>query len=188
MQPARSTASGTNDMDYPYPNSIHLTVADIKKSIKFYTEKLGFTLDRTFPDPKKPVWAALVLDRQCVMLGAPMSPEAAKEFGMSKEEVAMVKKDARAFTKSAHGVGAAFYVCVPDVDAHHKAAKKKRVEILAQPKTQFYGLREYQALDPDGYRFVFYTRTEQEMPTSGKEGGAATKGPGEKEEEAVADA
>ncbi len=174
-------------MDHSYPNSVHLTVANIKKSIKFFTEKVGFTLEMTFPNPKKPAFAKLSLDGQIVLLGVSMSVDDAKKFDMSKEELAIVKKDAKAFAKSAHGVGTAFYICVPDVDAHCKVAKKKKVEILASPKTQFYGMREYIAEDPDGYRFVFYTRVVAEQP-NGSGRPASTNQPGEKEEEAVADA
>lgn len=148
-------------MDQSYPNAIQLTVADVKKSIKFYSEKLGFTLRQTFPDPKKPVWASLELGRQVVMLGANLGVEDAKKLGMDTAELDRVRKDSKAFAKSPHGVGASFYIAVPDVDAHHKNAKRRRVEVLAAPKTQFYGLREYVAHDPDGYRFVFYTRVHE---------------------------
>lgn len=175
-------------MQKPYPLSVHLTVADMKKSIKFFTEKLGFTLENAFPNSKKPVWASLVLDRQSIMLGKNMSVDDAKEFGMSKDELAMVRKDSKAFAKSAHGVGAATYVCVSDVDAHFKVARKKRVEILATPKTQFYGLRDYIVVDPDGYRFVFYTPVEQEASSPGKGRPTSADGPGDQDEEAVADA
>ncbi|MEZ5965652.1 MAG: VOC family protein [Planctomycetota bacterium] len=169
-----------------YPLSVHLTVADIKKSIKFYTEKLGFTLENTYPNPKKPVHACLVLDRQSIMLGVSMTADDAKKAGMSKDEIDLVRKDAKAFGKAAHGVGASFFLCVPDVDAHYKVAKKKKVDILASPKTQFYGLREYVAEDLDGYRFVFYTQVMQEAPSPSSP--SAANGPGDKEEEAVADA
>ncbi len=148
-----------------YPNAVHLTVSDVKKSIKFYTEKLGFTLKECYPDPKKPLWASLVLDKQVVMLGALMTAEGAKEMGCSKEELALLKSDTKAFNKGAHGVGVAIYICVSDVDAHHKIAKKKRVEMVTGLKTQFYGIRDYTAQDPDGYRLVMYTPTVQACDT-----------------------
>lgn len=175
-------------MDLPYPNSVHLTVADIKKSIKFFTDKLGFKLTGTHPNEKKPIWASLTLDNQSVMLGMPLAAEAAKAMGMSKEEVDMCKKESKAFAKGPHGVGAVFYFCVADVDAHYKLAKKKKAEILFAPKTQFYGLREYLLQDLDGYRFIFYTRIAQEAPPADTGRPTTTAQPGEKEEEAVADA
>lgn len=177
-------------MDQPTPNSVHLTVSDIKKSIKFFTDKLGFKVTGTHPNEKKPVWAGLALGNQTLMIGSPLSPEAAKAMGMSKEEIDMCKKEQKAFTKGPHGVGAVFYFQVDDVDAHYKIAKKKKAEVLFAPKTQFYGLREYLMQDLDGYRFVFYTRIAQDAPPAkGEEGRPTTTAqPGEKEEEAVADA
>jgi len=176
-------------MEHPYPLSVHLTVSSVKKSIKFFTEKLGFQLENTYPNPKKPIHASLVLDRQCIMLGASLNADDGKQLGMNKDEIDLLRKDAKAFGKSAHGVGTSFFVCVPDVDAHYKAAKKKKVDILSAPKTQFYGLREYIAEDLDGYRFVFYTQVKQAAPqTSEGETAPSTSRPGEKEEEAVADA
>jgi uncharacterized glyoxalase superfamily protein PhnB len=147
-----------------YPNSVHLTVSDVKKSIKFYTEKLGFELKEVYPSPKKPEWASMMLDQQIVMLGAVCTPDAAKEAGASKDEIDLVKKDAKAFAKGNHGVGVAIYICVDDVDRHYKHAKKKRADIVTKPKTQFYGIRDFALADPDGYRLVMYRRVAQEMP------------------------
>jgi len=141
------------------PNAVHLTCADVKKAIKYYTEKLGFTLAECWPSPKKPMWANLLLDRQSVMVGGQAQPDMLKEWGASKDEIALCKKDAKRFAKGAHGVGVVIYVMVADVDAHHKAAKKKRANLISAPKTQFYGLREYMVEDLDGYRLSFYTPT-----------------------------
>lgn len=149
------------DMTPQYPNAVHLTVSDVKKSIKYYSEKLGFTLKECYPNPKKPMWASMLLDKQVVMFGAQMTAEGAKEMGATKDEIALVKKDLKAFNKGPLGIGVAIYVCVGDVDAHYKSAKKKRAEMVTAPKTQFYGIRDYTVQDPDGYRLVMYTPTVQ---------------------------
>lgn len=149
------------DMTPQYPNAVHLTVSDVKKSIKFYSEKLGFTLKECYPNPKKPLWASMILDKQVVMFGAVMTPEGAKEMGATKDELALLKKDTKAFNKGSPGVGVAIYICVGDVDAHYKFAKKKRAEMVTPLKTQFYGIRDYTLQDPDGYRLVMYTPTVQ---------------------------
>lgn len=149
------------DMTPQYPNAVHLTVSDVKKSIKFYSEKLGFTLKECYPDAKKPMWASMVLDKQVVMFGAQMTPDGAKEMGATKDEIALTKRDLKAFNKGPLGVGVAIYVCVADVDAHYKFARKKRAEMVTAPKTQFYGIRDYTVQDPDGYRMVMYTPTVQ---------------------------
>ena len=51
---------------------------------------------------------------------------------------------------SALGVGACYFVQVPDVDRFARRLKKRRFKPLLPPKTQFYGLRECHVADPDG--------------------------------------
>jgi uncharacterized glyoxalase superfamily protein PhnB len=148
-----------------HPNSVHLTVADPKRSIRFYVEKLGFQLRECWPDAKKPVWASLALDGQVVMLGAPPDPEQLGEMGASKVEVRHAKKAAKAFRRHRHGVGVALYLSVPDVDAHHRSVRRKRVEVLLAPKTWFYGIRDYTLADPDGYHLVFFMPATPETPS-----------------------
>ncbi len=158
-----------------HPNSIHLTVEDPKRSIRFYCEKLGFELKQSWPDKKNPLWANLILDRQSVMVGVLMNPDDGKDMGCSKEELRLLKKDVKAFKKHKHGVGVQVYICVKDVDAHARSAKKKRVAFVTEPKTQFYGIRDYQLMDPDGYRLVFYSPSPAQIPSDGKTKKAGTK-------------
>jgi hypothetical protein len=55
------------------------------------------------------------------------------------------------------GAGVYVYVQVADVDAHHARAAQKLARGLAAPQSQFYGIREYEIEDPDGYRLMMYT-------------------------------
>jgi uncharacterized glyoxalase superfamily protein PhnB len=138
-----------------HPNSLHLTVASVPRSVRFYEEKLGFKLTESFP-PEKPVWANLVLDGQAIMLGELPSLAEAKQFGMDQQEIELIKQDARALARGTPGTGASYYVMVKDVDAFARKLKKRRVKPLLPPKTQFYGIRDLQVTDLDGYRLVFY--------------------------------
>lgn len=140
-----------------HPNAVYLTVEDPLRSIRFYTQKLGFTLGNCWPDAKKPLYASLVLDRQVVMVGASLSEEEGKEMGVSKTELRRIKKDHKAFKKHRCGVGVQIYLCVPDADAHQRAAARKKVTALRGPTTHFYGIRDWVASDPDGYHLVFFT-------------------------------
>ena len=68
------------------------------------------------------------------------------------------------------GVGASVYVAVADVDAFARKLKKRRTKALLAPKTQFYGLRELQVADLDGYRLVFYSPAEAPPPAATGDG------------------
>ena len=48
-------------------------------------------------------------------------------------------------------------VLVDDVDAHFAHAKAAGARVLSEPTDQFYGQREYGALDADGHRWWFAT-------------------------------
>ena len=123
-------------------------------------EKLGFELGNCWPDAHQPEYASLVLDRQVVMVAASLSEKAAKERGASKSERRRIKKDHKAFKKHRHGVGVRLYLCVPDPDAHHRQALRRKVEVLRSPTTHAYGIRDYVAADPDGYQLAFFARAE----------------------------
>jgi uncharacterized glyoxalase superfamily protein PhnB len=148
------------------PNSVHLTVQSVARSLKFYREKLGFKLTGSFPDSDKPVWANLVLGGQAVMLGQLPSLEEARKWGMDRVEIELLKRDAKAFARGEHGTGVAVYLHVEDVDAYWKRIKRKRVKPLTRLRTQFHGLRDFQVEDEDGYRLVFYSRAEAVLPAA----------------------
>jgi uncharacterized glyoxalase superfamily protein PhnB len=139
------------------PNAVHLTVVSVPRAIKFYKEKLGFRLTRCFPDKDKPMWASMVLAGQAVMLGELPSLAEARQFGLDHDEIELLKQDARAFARGTVGAGAAYYLQVADVDVYAARLRKKRVRLLTQPKSQFYGIRDFQVADQEGYRLVFFS-------------------------------
>jgi uncharacterized glyoxalase superfamily protein PhnB len=139
-----------------HPNAVHLTVTNVPRSIKFYKEKLGFKLAECHPDAKRPVWANLLLGGQSLMLGELPSLAEARQWGMGAEAIELLKQDARAFARGSIGVGVCYYLMVHDVDAMARRLKRRRVKALTAPKDQFYGIRDFQIADPDGYRLVFF--------------------------------
>jgi uncharacterized glyoxalase superfamily protein PhnB len=141
------------------PLSIHLTARDMKKSCAYWRDVLGFSMDESWPDPNTPKWASFSMGAQTVMLGTLCDEAMAKEFKMTAEEVADVRRQNDASKKNQYGVGTSIYVMVPDVDAHYAKVKAKDGRILWSPQTRFYGLREFGVEDPDGYRVLFYTPT-----------------------------
>jgi uncharacterized glyoxalase superfamily protein PhnB len=152
-----------------HPSFIQLTVASVPRAIRFYEERLGFQLAERHP-ADKPVWASLVLEGQSVTLAELPSLVEARQFGMDQEEIEVLKQDARAFARGPLGVGASVYVAVADVDAFARKLKKRRTKALLAPKTQFYGPRELQVADLDGYRLVFYSPAEAPPPAATGDG------------------
>jgi len=138
--------------------AVGLTCKDMKKSVAFYRDLLGFEMKESWPDEETPMWCNLVLGGQSVMLGASMDPAKAGEMcSGDPAEAELHTRLAEAFRQHPAGVGVSFYLHVDDIDAYDARIRAKGVEPLRAPKTQFYGIRETVVDDPDGYRLVFYT-------------------------------
>ncbi|HGY90937.1 MAG TPA: hypothetical protein ENK43_07180 [Planctomycetes bacterium] len=140
-----------------YPNSPMLTSRDVRKSLDFYTKILGFSLDECWPDEAHPMWASLSKDRQCLMVGCPPQEEMCAAKELAEDRRAWWSDLKKAFESHPAGVGVALYFTVPDVDALHASIIEKGGSPATTPENQFYGLREFGVVDPDGYHLVFYT-------------------------------
>lgn len=127
----------------------------MKASLAFYCDGLGFELKEAWPSKEEPQWASLVLHNQSLMLSADVEmegeacehdPEAAARWSEALRELRAGTPDAGVF----------FYFMVPDVDACHADITAKGIEPEAEPRSQFYGLRDFPLRDPDGYRLQIY--------------------------------
>lgn len=142
----------------PNPNAVGLTVADLKTSLAFYRDRLGFELRECWPSEQEPMWASLLLDRQSVMFGQAMPAAACLEMHAKNPVAAKFwSRHADAFAKHPHGVGVNLYLQVEDVDAYHERITQNGVKPELPPTSQFYGLRDTVVTDPDGYVLTFYT-------------------------------
>jgi catechol 2,3-dioxygenase-like lactoylglutathione lyase family enzyme len=103
-----------------------LAVADLPRSIEFYTQKLGFELAFTWDEP--PTFAGLNLDRAQVFLshGTPTPSRAA-----------------------------AAYFLVGDADSLYEFHAANGVEIAQAIDDRPYGMRDYSVRDPNGHYLVF---------------------------------
>lgn len=137
--------------------SFALTVKEMQVSLAFYRDKLGFHMKESWPDEAAPMWCNLILNGQSVMLGAAMEPaQVVAMCGGDPVDAELYGKAAEAFQRHPPGVGVVFYLAVDDVDAYDARIRAAGVRPLREVKTQFYGTRECQVEDPDGYRLVFY--------------------------------
>jgi uncharacterized glyoxalase superfamily protein PhnB len=100
----------------------------------------------------------MVLDQQSVMLGAAMAPEQAGDMcGSDPTMKQWAVSRATEFQKSGAGGGTVVYLRVPNVDSYHQELAKKGVKSGYAPTTQFYGIRDFPVVDPDGYCLLFYS-------------------------------
>jgi lactoylglutathione lyase len=103
-----------------------LEVSDVERSLRFYTEELGFQITFSFPDEGPPVFASLELeDGSKLAIGGPKDPV---ETGST-----------------------ALWLYTDDVDAAFGALREAGVEVVAEPEDQPWGERVASLKDPDGY-------------------------------------
>ena len=146
------------DTEQPFPISVGLTATDMKATLAFYRDRLGFKLSETWPSESDPMWMSLVLDRQALMFGKAMTSSQCDQMMAQNPAAARFWSGrAAAWSGNAHGVGVNIYIAVPDVDAYAKQLARRGVEVALPPTSQFYGLRDIVLTGPDGYVLTFYT-------------------------------
>ena len=102
-----------------------LSVSDVVAAVRFYADKLGFTLGFTVGEP--PTFAGVNLGEVQVFLRKGLPSPA----------------------------GCSIYFVVDDADNLYEFQRAQGVEIVAPPQDQPHGLREYAVRDLDGYRLDF---------------------------------
>jgi uncharacterized glyoxalase superfamily protein PhnB len=138
--------------------SVMLTSRDTKAATRFYIQKLGFEMKESWPSADDPQWANLVMGGQSVMVGSAPDPKNLESMCQGDEAtLAYWKKSAEDFAKHKAGVGIQVYVMVDDVDAYHAEIVKRGAKPETEPKSQFYGIRDFGVNDLDGYRLVFFS-------------------------------
>jgi uncharacterized glyoxalase superfamily protein PhnB len=109
-------------------------VADVRKAAEYYRDRLGFKINEYLEDP--PVFVIVERDGQRIML----SRIEAGRGGPNR-------------THKPFAIDA--YIWARDVDVLHAEFKRRGVLSLSEPCDQFYGLREIEVADLDGYVICF---------------------------------
>jgi len=113
-----------------------LAVRNMKETIEFYRNSLGFKVGMCFPDANNPEYADISKDGMVLMLIP------AKNHGISHEEK--------------FGVGVYLYMQIDgDIDEYYQELKKKGVKIAVDIKDEPYGVRDFTIEDVDGYKLTF---------------------------------
>jgi catechol 2,3-dioxygenase-like lactoylglutathione lyase family enzyme len=116
----------------------NLIVADVDRSVTFYRDVLGFTVDRTVPDASPYVFAIVKSGGVEIYLNAP---------GPAFDEYP-------AFKGRPLGGTLTLFIEVDDIRGSHEQLKD-RVTVVMPLETKWYGVTEFAFLDPDGYIITF---------------------------------
>ena len=116
-----------------------LAVRDMKKTIEFYRDVLGFEMGMVIPDADNPEYADLSKDGMVLMFIP------AKDHGIGIDEKL--------------GIGVYLYMEIDDdIDEYYAELKSKGVNIVADIKDEPYGVRDFMITDIDGYQLTFNKR------------------------------
>ena len=122
----------------------NLLVANVERSLAFYVDTLGFARGMTVPDASPFVFAAVTSGDVEIFLN----------------DAATAVHEYPAFAGKPLGATGTMYIELEGVDALHERVKSS-VTITIPLVTQFYGMREFAILDPDGYVITFAERMPQ---------------------------
>ena len=122
----------------------NLLVANVERSLAFYVDTLGFARGMTVPDASPLVFAAVTSRDEEIYL----------------HHAATAVKEYPAFAGKPIGATGTMFIELEGVDALHERIKSS-VTITMPLVTQFYGMREFAILDPDGYVITFAERMPQ---------------------------
>ena len=113
-----------------------LAVRDMKKTIEFYKNSLGFKMGMCFPDANNPEYADFSKD-EMVLMFLP-----AKNVGVGGGEKL--------------GTGVNLYMQIDgDIDEYYDELKKRGVRFAADIKDEPFGIRDFTVEDVDGYKLTF---------------------------------
>ena len=113
-----------------------LAVRDMKQTIQFYRDSLGFQLGMTFPDANNPEYADLSKDGMVIML--------------------VPTRNVGIHSKQKLGIGVNLYMQIDgDIDEYYNQLIKKGVEIVVDIKDEPFGIRDFTVEDINGYRLTF---------------------------------
>jgi catechol 2,3-dioxygenase-like lactoylglutathione lyase family enzyme len=122
-------------MSYTFTSLIpNLVVADVERSLAFYRDVLGFTVEQTVPDASPLVFAIVRSGPVEVYLNAP---------GPALEEYP-------AFKDRPIGGTLTLFVRVSGIRAVYEALEPK-VNVVMPLERKWYGVTEFAFTDPDGY-------------------------------------
>jgi uncharacterized glyoxalase superfamily protein PhnB len=113
-----------------------LAVRNMKQTIQFYGDSLGFKIGMAFPDADNPEYVDLSKDGMVIMFIP------AKNVGIGAKEKL--------------GIGVNLYMQIDgDIDEYYSELKNKGVKVVVDIKDEPYGVRDFTVEDINGYKLTF---------------------------------
>ena len=122
----------------------NLIVTDMEKSLHFYRDVLGFTVSQTVPDKAPFIFAWMKRDEANLFLNQQMPSQPGQPDPLAGRPV---------------GGTLSMYMVLEGIDDLHKTVVAGVKPAIALHK-EFYGMKEFAVLDPDGYLIIFAEREE----------------------------
>jgi uncharacterized glyoxalase superfamily protein PhnB len=133
-----------------------LMVTDVAKTVKFYTEKLGFKLDMLVPENENTIETSLINNKKYVY--AMVSRDEVFVMFMRKD---VYEKDVPALKGVSIGASATFYCDVDNISIRFNSFKESGIDIIKDISTTWYGMKEFYMRDCNGYIIGFAEQVQQ---------------------------
>jgi uncharacterized glyoxalase superfamily protein PhnB len=133
----------------------YLRVRDMRRSLAFYVEGLGFELTNSLTAEDGLFWARLQRDEYELMLSH--RPSRFLDDGHSDDDHEHDAHGRHVFNVQAAQNGElnfVTYLYVDDADAAYEELRGRGIETVDAPEDKFYGVREFLIRDPDGYYYA----------------------------------
>lgn len=124
------------------PNFI---VTDMERSLHFYRDALGFAVSQTVPDKAPFIFAWMKRDEANLFLNQQMPSQPGQPDPLA-----------------GRGVGGtlSMYMVLEGIEELVKVVQQAGVKPAIPLHKEFYGMKEFAVLDPDGYLIIFAERAD----------------------------
>lgn len=127
----------------------NFAVQDIRKTVSYYQNLLGFKLLMAVPEDKSSIDSEL--DENKTYIYAMMGRD---EVDAQFQRLDSIGEDIPPLKDVKQGASVSFYMGVEDIDEFYQEIKSK-VDVVVDLKTTWYGMQEFYIRDCNGYILAF---------------------------------
>ena len=135
----------------------NLMVKDVRESVEFYTDILGFTLNMVVSENSKVIEDSIVEGKEYVY--AMVSRDEVYIMLMKKD---VFEEDLPILKGTAIGASVSFYIEAEDINKIYREINGK-AEVVKELETTWYGMQEFYFKDCNGYILAFAEKKQKEV-------------------------